>query len=244
MLGQKNKEIPAGRVEEMQKQGLQSQEIISNLQKEGYKHEQISQAMDHATVKSELSGMEAPEPEGIQRSPADQIPMGLMNAPSPSQHNPTQESQYTPEPDYGAQPSQQETQDFSSPTGFAPEPMERANYDAIEEIAESIIKEKWDELVKGVGDIQVWKERIDIDLEGVKQELVRTQEKFENLQKSIMGKIAEYSEGIVSIGTDMRALEKVLEKVLSPLAKSVKDLQEVSEKLSTKRTTTRRKKKK
>jgi len=227
----------------MQQQGLQNQEIIASLQKEGYKHDQISQAMDHIAVKGKLSGMDTPQAAGIQRSPMDQIPVGLMNAPSPSQPSQAPEPGMTQEPDYGAQPTQQESQDFSSPSGFAPEPMERANYDTIEEIAESIIKEKWDELVKGVGDIQVWKERIDIDLEGVKQELVRTQEKFENLQKALVGKLSEYSEGIVDIGTDMKALEKVLEKVLSPLAKSVKDLQEVSEKLSTRKTTTRKKKK-
>ena len=57
------------------------------------------------------------------------LPMGLMNAPSPSQSNQRMESTYTPEIE------------APDPSGFAAEPLERASYDSIEEIAESIIKE-------------------------------------------------------------------------------------------------------
>jgi hypothetical protein len=223
MLG-KNKEIPTEKVLDMQRQGLQNNEIISNLKDQGYKHEQIANAMDQARIKGEISNIDLPEKEPIKE--ASDIPIGLMNAPAPSTEKTTAEEISNP-------PEQK----FTTPeqvTGFAPEPLERANYDAIEEIAESIIKEKWDELIKGIGDIKLWKERIDIDLEGVKQEIVRTQEKFENLQKALMGKVKEYSEGVTNISTEMRALERVLERILSPLTKSVKDLQEVSEKISKK----------
>jgi|TARA_Y100000310_G_scaffold341734_2_gene441841 hypothetical protein len=232
MKKQRNKDIPIEKVLEMQKQGIQSKDIISNLKTEGYKHNEISGAMDQAAVKNELNNIPAPSTE-----PVGDVPIALMNAPSPSQ--PTPGKQEMPQPEISKEPQQiipsqpMETQQ----TGFAPEPLERASYDVIEEIAESIIKEKWDELIKNVGDIKLWKERTDVDLEGVKQELVRTQEKFENLQTAIMGKIADYSEGINNVGTDIRALEKVLERILSPLSKSVKDLKEVSEKLNRKRIT-------
>lgn len=240
MMGQK-KEIPTDRVQQMQNQGMTNQDIISNLKGEGYKHEQISQAMDHAAVKGELPNMGM---DPIQKSPTEEIPVGLLNAPSPSQPQPQQELPPQQEPEMIPR------EDFTQPSALSPEPLERSSYDAIEEIAEAIIKEKWDDLTKGVGNIANWKERIDIDLEGVKQELIRTQEKFENLQKAVMGKISDYSEGVTNIGTEMKALEKVLEKLISPLTKSVKDLQEVSEKLNkktpkkrAKRTTTRKKKK-
>jgi hypothetical protein len=213
MLGQKNKEIPTGRIEEMKRQGLQNNEIISNLQGAGYKHEQIAGAMDQMAIKDKLSSIEAPTQE-----PVDEIPLALMGAPSPTQG------------------------EGQSPSSFAPEPIERASYDAIEEIAESIIKEKWTEMTQNIGDIKLWKERMDIDLEGTKQELIRTQEKFENLQKAVMGKISEYADGVTSIGTEMKALERVLEKILAPLTKSVKDLQQVTEKITTKKRATPKKK--
>ena len=177
----RNKEIPTERIIQMKNQGLQNNEIISTLQQEGYKHEQISNAMDQASVKNELSSMSMPNQENVENK---EVPLALMNAPSPT----SGEEELRPI-SHNEQPRLQE-----QPSNFAPEPLERASYDAIEEIAESIIKEKWNEMLQNVGDIKLWKERTDIDLEGVKQELVRTQEKFENLQRALMGKISEYSE--------------------------------------------------
>jgi hypothetical protein len=234
--------IPTEKAAEMQKQGIPNNQIISNLKDQGYKHEQISGAMDQLSVKNELSSQAAP---GMEPVGEPKIPLALMNAPAPSQQ---------PSPTMEQEPMAPIEPELTAPeptAGFAPEPLERGSYDAIEEIAESIIKEKWDELVRGVGDIKIWKERVDIDLEGVKQELVRTQDKFEELQKALMGKVKEYGDGVTTIGTEMKALERVLEKILTPLTKSVKDLQTVSEKLSkkraprktTKRKTTKKKKK-
>ena len=233
MLGLKNKEIPTEKVLDMQKQGLGNQEIISNLQNMGYKHEQIASAMDQVAVKNEISNMGPPEQSPINND----VPLALMNAPAPSgtQDEPMAQENYYQQPNYTA------PEDNSST--FAPEPLERASYDAIEEIAESIIKEKWSEMVSNVGDITQWKEKTDMELESVKQELIRTQQKFEDLQNALIGKVSEYSEGIIHLGTEMKALERVLEKILAPLTKSVKDLQKVSERLATKKRATRAKKK-
>ena len=194
--------------------------------------------MDQSAVKKELSGMEMPQHQQIPQH--DKIPLALMNAPSPTQESQVQQPQQ--EPMQQLPPQTQESQQFIPEQNFAhqqeiaQEPLERASYNAIEEIAESIIKEKWGDLIKGVGDIKTWKERVDVDLEGTKQELIRTQEKFENLQKAVMGKVSEYSEGVTAVGTEMKALEKVLERIILPLTKSVKDLQEVSENLANKKT--------
>jgi len=225
MLGTKNKEIPTEKVLDMQKQGMRGQEIISNLQSMGYKHEQIASAMDQAAVKREISEMDT--------SSNNDVPLALMNAPSPSDYSTSQQQEDYSQFEYSPPESQ----------NFAPEPLERSSYDTMEEIAESIIKEKWTEMMRGMGDLTSWKNKVDLDVEGVKQELIRTQQKFDDLQKALAGKISEYSDGMISLGTDMKALEKVLEKIILPLTKSVKDLQEVSERLSARRASTTRKKK-
>jgi hypothetical protein len=230
MLNPKNKEIPTNKVLEMKKQGFQNNEIISDLKKLGYKHNQISNAIEQANIKQEISS-----PDSSQTGITDEIPIGLINAPSPSQSVPQQIQSTLPEP------PKEPIQELPSPSNLAPEPLERSSYDTIEEIAESIIKEKWDDLIKGVGDIKLWKERVDIDLEGVKQELIRTQQKFENLQKAVMGKVSEYSKGVTEISTEMRALERVLEKILAPLTKSIKDLQTVTDKITKTKKTIKKK---
>ena len=109
---------------------------------------------------------------------------------------------------------------------------------------EEIIDEKWREHLTSIGDRTTWKAQITDEVEAVKQEILRVQTRFDNLQAAVIGKVEEYGTSVKDIGTEMKALEKVLEKILSPLTKSVKDLQVVSERLSTKRAprrTTKRK---
>jgi hypothetical protein len=163
------------------------------------------------------------------------MPPGLDDAPSPEQRETINQKQI-PLKDISKQPDNQPQQQREvSPTYSPiqrPEPStERASYDAIEEIAESIIGEKWGDLVKGVGDLKLWKEKIDTDLLGIKQEIIRVQKRFENLQNSVTGKVAEYGNGMTEISSEIRALEKVLEKIISPLTTNVKELQKVADRL-------------
>ncbi len=194
---------------------------------------------DISTIKSAIN---APSfgntPEGI--------PAGLEDAPSPSmQKNPAKERESIPlKPMTHPQPAPQMIQRPIQPTQTTstipaegtpqisePSP-ERASFDVIEEIAESIISEKWEDLVKNVGDLKLWKERIDTDVSGIKQEIIRTQTRIENLQNAVMGKVSEYGEGINDVSSELRALEKVMEKIINPLTKSVKDLERITTKLN------------
>ena len=166
------------------------------------------------------------------RTSPEGIPPGLEDAPSPSQEPIRKEKDVQvrdishTRPSFKAQPQQAQQMNFSEPSP------ERASYDMIEEIAESIVGEKWEELVRGVGDLKLWKEKIDTDLAGVKQEIVRVQNRFENLQKAVLGKVSEYGEGIQDLGAEIKALEKVLGNIISPLTKNIKDLERVTKKLT------------
>ena len=95
----------------------------------------------------------------------EEIPLALKYAPSPSDESSNEESEQAP--DLMSPPSyhQQEVFAPSRSISFGP------SYESIEEVAEAIIKEKWDELTQNIGDLRLWKERIDTDLAGVKQEL-------------------------------------------------------------------------
>ena len=160
------------------------------------------------------------------------IPPGLEDAPSPSQEQAYQKEREIPVREVSnIRPSFKTQSQPVQQTSFSEPPPERASYDMIEEIAESIVGEKWDELIRGVGDLKLWKEKIDTDLSGVKQEIVRVQNRFENLQKAILGKVSEYGEGIQDLGAEIKALEKVLGNIIAPLTKNIKDLEKVTNKL-------------
>jgi len=101
----------------------------------------------------------------------------------------------------------------------------------IHEIAESIVNEKWEEFMGRVGDLTAWQERVNMNISAIKQEIVRIQDRYENLQKAVLGRVSEYDKGIIEIHTEMKALEKVFERIIDPLVTNVKELERITTKL-------------
>ena len=125
--------------------------------------------------------------------------------------------------------------DFSSPPMGSNFSQPQVSSDYIQQIAEEVVEEKWDDLMSKVGDIRLWKDKIDNDITSIKQEIMRTQNHFANLQKAVLGKVSEYNENILNINTEMKSLEKVFEKILQPLVSNIKELGRITSKLKTKK---------
>jgi len=122
---------------------------------------------------------------------------------------------------------------YSQPS-FKQAPPPQLSSEQIQEVAESIIEEKWDELNSRIGNIPLWKDKINTDLISIKQELLRTQERFNQLQNILLGKINEYNQSITNVSSEMKALEQVMQKIIEPLTSNIKDLQKITEKLKSK----------
>ena len=119
--------------------------------------------------------------------------------------------------------------DYSSPKDYgAPQGLDM---ERIHEIIEAIVDEKWEEVISKVGNIAIWKEKVNNDVVSIKQELVRLEENFRELQNAVLGRVKDYDEGIRGIHTEMKALEKVFEKILEPLTTNIKDLAKVTQDL-------------
>lgn len=114
---------------------------------------------------------------------------------------------------------------------YAGPSMNRARKDEVEALIEQIMEEKWNELTADVGDISIWKEKVRTEIISIKQELLRIEHRFEEVNKAVVGKVSEYDRSVRTIGTDVKAIEKVLQKILEPLTYNVKELQRVTEKL-------------
>ena len=82
-----------------------------------------------------------------------------------------------------------------------------------------------------VGNLAVWKEKVNNDVVSIKQELIRLEERFEQLQNAVIGRVKDYDEGIRSVHTEMKALEKVFEKILEPLTSNIKELTRITQEL-------------
>ena len=138
------------------------------------------------------------------------------------------ETQESPETNYTetSTPSYNEAVDYGASQG-------QPTIDAsrMHEIVESIISEKFDDMTSNLGDLAAWKEKINHDVVSMKQEILRMEEKFENLQNAIIGRVKEYDKGISNVHTEMKALEKVLERILEPLVTNIKELSKITDEM-------------
>lgn len=219
---------PTEEVLRMKKDGLDDTRIRRELEKKGYSFQQISEAFNQANIKS---GVE----EGMQVSAlnkaSEEEEESFVPVPTPQAASPQPETE-------GASPTQyqQPAREIGGEAVQRAQPYQQAPLVGnIQALVEEIVEEKWSEISVGVGDINIWKVKMVDDLESVKQELIRMQNRFENLQGAVLGKVREYSEDIKDLGAEMKALEKVFEKIIEPLTTNVKELSRITEDLKVKR---------
>ena len=105
------------------------------------------------------------------------------------------------------------------------------NLDDIEELIESVVEDKWRSFIENFGDIALWKDKVKTEVISIKQELVRLEDRFENLQRAVLGRIQTYDKNILEVGTEIRALEKVFQNIIQPLSSNIKELSRLTEKL-------------
>lgn len=202
-------EPPTEAVIALVRKGASNKQIIEELESQGYSYEQIADALTQAETKSNIEAPPAPSPPGMRPSALSMAKPEAFQQQSPVQV-------IVPRPNMQAM----EGNSFG-----------RDTEDMIEQIAESIIEEKWRKMLENVGDLNVWKEKVRTDILSMKQEIVRLNEKIESLQKIIIGKVRDYDANITEVGTEIKALEKVLQNVITPLTTNVKELSKITERL-------------
>ena len=129
------------------------------------------------------------------------------------------------------QPEMEQTASKLAPVKISYSP---GNLDEMEELIESVVEEKWQSLIESFGDIGLWKDKVRTEVLSIKQELVRLEGRFENLQKAVLGKIRSYDEHMVEVGSEIKALEKVFGKILDPLTTNIKELGKIANEMKKK----------
>lgn len=129
-------------------------------------------------------------------------------------------SQYPQAPYPQQQYPQQDDQQFQQ----APQQEQDFDKEKIEEVAEAIVEEKWKEKEKEFNKIMEWKEDITTKIVQLQQQMEDLRSSFDSLHKGMLGKITEYDDNLVNVGTEIKAMEKVFSKVLPSLTDSVNKL--------------------
>ncbi|MBI5391032.1 hypothetical protein HZB02_06085 [Candidatus Woesearchaeota archaeon] len=196
--------IPTDMVISMRQQGLSNNQIVQNLQRDGYSSSQIFDAMNQADVKASVEGSAVPLEGDVPENPMQ----GMMDNSSPSN----------------------QSQDPRAPPGFSMQDMGNGRVDKqmIEEVTEAIIEEKWNVLVKNLNKIIEWKNATNEKILKMDQAFEDLKRNFEELHKALIGKVGDYDRSLLAVSSDIKAMEKVFSDVLPILTKNVNELSRVT----------------
>ena len=214
----RKKEEPAAKVSNpvedvlvMKQQGFSNNQIVQTLQRSGYQTHQIFDAMNQADLKA------AGPIEGA-------VPPELAQQPRQNPAQPAGGPEELPLPQIeGQQPAGAPVQDRR------PEMESEAGHEEqIEEIAEAIIDEKWEDLMKDIKKLFAWKDSIENRMSALEQSFKDIKENYDSLHESIVGKVAGYDKTMKEVSTDMKAMENVFQKILPKLTDNVNELSRIT----------------
>ena len=184
--------LPVDQIMAMKQQGMDNNQIVSEMEKQGYNSSQIFDALNQVNISGGNVWLEQP-------------------------------------PDLGNVGQQQSPQDFSygmpqQQPEHVPREEPTMDKEQIEEIAEVIIDEKWKEFEEDVKVIIDWKEKTEARVNKLEQQIKDVEGTLNSLHKSIINKISDYDKNLTDVGTEIKVMEKVFQKVLPSLTENVNKL--------------------
>ena len=196
--------VPLKDVIQFKEKGLSNNQIIQILQRDGYNATQINDALNQSKITQTIKPIKI-EGETMVENPMNnfgQVPQGQQ--PQPMQ-NPMQPQMNMQQP--------QETTD-----------------ERIQEIAESIIEEKWEDVVQNMNKVIEWKEKVETELTSLEQQFKDLKDNFDKVHTGLIGKVGEYDTHIQDIGTNIKAMEEVFKKILPGFIENVNKLDDIVDK--------------
>ena len=177
---------PIEQIMVMKQRGMDNNQIIQELERQGYNSSQIFDALNQTN-----------------------LPSQNFEQPAYGQQEPSYE-QYP-------NPPQAEQQKEDS-----------VNMEQIEEIAEAIIDEKWKEFEEDVKKIIDWKEKTEIKVNQLDQQIKDLANALNSLHKNLLNKVSDYDKNITDVGIEIKAMEKVFQKILPSLTENVNKLERMA----------------
>jgi len=198
---------PVKEIIDMQKKGLSNNQIFQILQRDGFSSLQINDAFNQAKIAQAIKPIKF-EGETMVENPMNNF--GLDNMPMPNPMQPQIENA-------GANPMRDKEFD-----------------ERIQEIAEAVIEEKWEEVVENMGKVIEWKDKVESRLTAFEQKLDSIKEEFDKLHAGILGRVSDYDKHIQEVGTSIKAMEEVFKKMLPGFVENINKLDDITKKIAKK----------
>ncbi|MBS3127347.1 hypothetical protein J4228_04230 [Candidatus Woesearchaeota archaeon] len=164
----------------------------------------------------------------------DQIHMAISQLDSVAPPEPSPEEAFYPTAP-GAAPGYPSAYPPSYPSPASSTAEEKNVYERMEEIAESLIDEKWDDLIAEVKKIVDWKQKVEERQVKMQNDLDKLKENFSMLHQGVLGKLDEYDTRMRDVGTELKAVGKVFKDVIPEFVENVKELSDTTKKLKGKK---------
>ncbi len=248
---------PVDDVVRMRRQGLSNNQIVQALQRNGFPTSQIFDAFSQADLRAPspvqgIPGMPGiqgmpPSPGAQQRQPfmqgqnegAEQLgqPPGLPSLDAGMESESSITGPQNPEEVQGFGEVGNEGgagAEFAENYGAAQQP---GGYGSaygsdvsakVEEISEAIIEEKWQDLLKDFNKAMEWKTGMEQRMAVLEQRFSDLKTAFDNLQKSVVDKVSDYDKSVKDVGSEMKALEQVFQKIIPTMTENVNELSRIT----------------
>lgn len=220
--------IPTDEVSKLRQQGLSNDQIIQTLTRSGYGLDQINNAINMIDAKEGVESIiltpnERPKnekgKEAEEFSALDQIGKDAdMSVQQRSMPPPFSSS--LPQPPMQSMPSA-----MSGPPPF----QSAVSDEKLQEVAEAIIEEKWNDLLNHVNKVVEWKNTTESRIAQIEQQITDMRNEFDKLHQGVLERVGTYDQSMRDIGTELKALEKVFQKILPGFIENVNELGRISQ---------------
>ena len=245
---------PVEDVMRMRRQGLSNNQIVQALQRNGFQSTQIFDAFNQADLRapSPVQGMGMPPPPGTEQRqqfgqlgqgmggmgespeslglPPDLPGMGEGMENESSITGPQSPEEVSGFGQGGGGAGAEFTENYGAPqqpagygSGYGPDVSAR-----VEEISEAIIEEKWKDLMKDFTKVMEWKTSMEQRIAVLEQRFADLKAAFDSLQKSVVEKVSDYDKSVKDVGSEMKALEQVFQKIIPTMTENVNELSRIT----------------
>jgi septal ring factor EnvC (AmiA/AmiB activator) len=97
----------------------------------------------------------------------------------------------------------------------------------MERILEEIVDERWKDVTKKFSDLETSRVKTETKTEELSKRVSELASRLDEISSVIMGKVDEYKKTMEDVDVEIKALEKVMQKLVPSMAEQVKELKNV-----------------
>jgi hypothetical protein len=105
----------------------------------------------------------------------------------------------------------------------------RTDKDDIERLLEQIIEEKWKGVTNKLDAIESWKVGIEAKMGSIDKSLSTLNDRIDKVQSSAASKTDDYDRTMQDVQTEMKALEKIMGKLIPSMTDTIKELRDIAD---------------